>query len=635
MTKPGEPARRSETPATSDVAALRAALTIAERRAATLAELAALMNEGRNPLALAQRAVELTARATKAAGAFVYLWDGDDERLVLRVATEGWQRGHLDRIKLRIGEGVTGWVALMRQAVMLPEDPRRDPRFKPFPELRESTFKSMIAVPIVAPGEDVLGVFTLYARTESAFADTDVGLASEVGSLLASGLVQAETVTQLQIQSSAAQFLRHLPDETWGSLESCLRMMSAQCVIDLDADACLIEVTTDHAQPLGGMSAVAMSERFRDAQSDRLEPGGLDKTTLADLIEPLDLHRLRIPLGAAAPIGALTCFRTHRFTPEDELLLEGIGAQVAAGALSLYGTERVRPIIDELLFSPNAVTTEHLLKRYGWDSRPTWPTVLRVHSSAHVDEDDDDRMRAALLGALGGEDHDLLLLGGGGRYLALSDISESSPRNVLIDRVGEFGRQRRMKLTAGIGPEANDVKELHRALKHALSAFHWAELAEPASGTVVRYEDVAHLRLLPRTALAMSADLKMLIDSLGAVVKYDLDNGTDLAQTLDSFLTSSGSVAKSSTELFIHRNTLRQRIQRIEELISESPEAFEDWVTAGVAVRLIRESESELSDDSGAVGGLRCPRDVMTIGRNCCGLPNRCVLLSGKPTGKR
>ena len=39
------------------------------------------------------------------------------------------------------------------------------------------------------------------------------------------------------------------------------------------------------------------------------------------------MRRLRIPLAAAAPIGAVTCYRLRQFTPEDELLLEVIGTR--------------------------------------------------------------------------------------------------------------------------------------------------------------------------------------------------------------------------------------------------------------------------------------------------------------------
>ena len=42
-----------------------------------------------------------------------------------------------------------------------------------------------------------------------------------------------------------------------------------------------------------------------------------------------------------------------------------------------------------------------------------------------------------------------------------------------------------------------------------------------------------------------------------------------------------------------HRNTLRQRIQRIEELIGQSPEHFEDAVIAGLAARLINRARKQ------------------------------------------
>ncbi len=625
----------SEDRSPSDLVTLRESLAVAERRAATLAELTALMSEGRNALELAQRAVELTARAARAAGAFVYLWDRDEERLVLRVATDGWQRGHLGRVKLRLGEGVTGWVALMRQTVVLARDPEKDPRFKHFPELREGSFRSMVAVPIVAPGEDVLGVFTLYALTKNAFSAADVSLASEVGALLASGLVQAETLSQLKIQSAAAQFLRDLPEDAWGSLECCLGAMAVQCVAALDADACIVEVTTDHAQPQSGKYGVAVSPAFRESHPGLANRRDLDRPGLLQTLAPLNLQRLRIPLDAGTPIGAVTCYRARRFTPEDEMLLEGIGAQIAAGALSLYGTERVRPVLDQLFLSPDAATTGQILRRYGWKPRPAWATVIRVQTTnaAEFRAPGEDRVRLALEDVFGSDGSEFLLLGGGGRYVALAEAADRGRRDALVGRLGELGRQPSFRLSAGVGPVGANIQEVHQAIRHALHTSYWAELAAPSEGEIVRYEDVAHLRLLPRTALANAMDLRALIDSLGSVVKYDLDNSTDLAKTLDSFLTNSGSVAKSSAGLFIHRNTLRQRIQRIEELIGQSPENFEDWVTAGLAVRLINESETEISKQPGQRG--KCPLGVVTLGRACCGLPSNCTHFQGKPGCRR
>ena len=626
MTEPSDP-DWSGVERTGDVAALRAALAAAERRGAALAELTLLMSDARNPLTLAQRAVELTARATRAAGAFVYLWDRDEERLVLSVATEGWQRGHTGKIKLRVGEGITGWSALMRQTVVIPQDPQKDPRYRAFPELREGAFKSMVAVPIVAPGEEVLGVFSLYSLREEAFAATDVSLATEVGSLLANGLVQAETLGQLQAQSAGARFLRDLPDESWGSMDRCLDDMANRCAIDLNADVCVIEVTTDHARAQGTVTAVATTDEFREQNLAVLTESTVDKAALTQLLTSLSQFRLRIPLGAGAPIGALTCYRSRRFTQDDEVLLEGIGAQIAAGVLALYGTERLRPIQDQLLQAADAVTTEALLRRYGWSEQPLSPVLIRVLATGATAarDHDDDRVRTALQALFNDHDERTVLLGSGGRYLALTPLGDIGQRESLTERLVDFGRRPGLRVTAGIGPEAATPDEVHRAILHGQNASNWAELTGTSDASVVSYEDIAHLRLLPRTALTMSAHLKGLLDSLGAVVRYDLDNGTDLAQTLDVFLTNSGSVAKSSEELFIHRNTLRQRLQRIEELIGQSPEDFEDWVTAGVAVRLVRESESDLTRTVSQRPAARCPRGVLTIGRACCGLPVTCV----------
>ena len=584
---------KPEERSSSDLATLRESLVFAERRAATLAELTALMSEGRDPLALAQRSVELTARATRAAGAFVYLWDRDAERLVLQAGTEGWQRAHLGRIQLRMGEGITGWSALMRRCVVIPKDHLKDPRSRPFPELHESSFKSMIAVPIVAPGEEVLGVFSLYAPTEDAFTSMDVNLATEVGSLLASGLIQAETVNQLRIQSAAARFLRDLPDEAWGSLGQCLRSMARQCALHLEADVCMIELATDRAHPHGATTAIVTAQRFRESSGAGIRDEDLDRGSLTQLLEPLRLQRLRIPLAAAAPIGAVTCYRLRPFTPEDELLLEAIGTQAAAGVLSLSGSERIRTAVGQLLSAPDPATTQRLLRRYGWQDRPAVAIVLRVRTgpAGEPADRDDDGVRAALRDVLGPDERSLLL-GGQGHYLALTE-DEPASTEAIIRRAGELARQPRVQLAAGIGAAPRGPGQAHTAIQQAAVASQWAELAAVGGSAIVRYEDVAHLRRLPGAALDMAGQLKELLDALDAVAAYDADNGTDLAQTLDALLANGGSVARTSSELFIHRNTLRQRIQRIEELIGQSPEHFEDLVVAGIAARLIRNGTSD------------------------------------------
>lgn len=564
------------------------------RRADTLAELAALLSEGRDPATLAERAIEATVRATRAAGAFVYLWDPDEELLVLRIATEGWPLEALGRVTLRMGEGVAGWAALMRETVVLPHDPKKDPRWKFPPGLQEPDLGSVVVVPIVAPGDAVLGVFFLYSFQEEAFPPADARLATEVGSLLASGLTQAETLAELTMQSAAAMFLADLPDDAWGSLEQGLKIMADRCAAQFQAEICAIEVVSDRLLPERRTTGIGVRKGFQEQQQLSAQREPLNRQSLSDLVERANLHRLRVPLEAGGPIGVLTWYRERRFSREDEVLAEAVAAQIAVGALALTASERDRPTLEQLLFSPDLATTERLLRRHRWEPRPTWVTVIRVRppTGAELDSSGGGQARAALVDVFGEDQRSLLLRGRGGLYLAMARNVESSYREVLADRLRALGRERGMRMAVGVGPTVTGA-ETKQGLTRGLAAFRWAELVDTGDGAVIRYEDIAHLRLLPAVDVSASADLKPYLNAFAALVKYDLDSSAELAQTLETFIACRGSMARTSASLYIHRNTLRQRMQRIEELIGSSPEELEDWITAGVAARLLVRSESE------------------------------------------
>jgi hypothetical protein len=474
----------------------------------------------------------------------------------------------------------------------------------------------------------VLGVFSLYAIHEGAFSEADVGLATEVGSLLANGLIQAELLTQLRVQSRAARFLTDLPPDAWGSLQQCVDTMASECSGHLDADVCVLEVTPDRAHGQS-VCSVFVSSQFREGQARQLGDRRVEKSALAQLLPEWDLHRIRIPLGAAAPIGALTCYRSRRFAEPDERLLEAIGGQIASGVLSLAGADQVSPVAEQILASPDPSSTEALLRRHDWRPGPSLVTLLRVQPITPTAEGaqlDSRRLRELFKKAFHAQDDEVGLFTVGDRHLSIVRSSEVEHVEALVNQLHELGREPGHRIIAGIGPTAQNATEVHVAVRHATTASQWAALLSRTDTSVVRYEQVAHLRLMPKVALAMSEDLGVLMRAMGPVVAYDLENGTELTQTLEAFLTNSGSVAKTSAQLFIHRNTLRQRIQRIEELVGQPADDFKDWTATGMASRLITQSAAELERQPSSRGTSRCPRGVTSIGRSCCGLPDRCLL---------
>jgi Purine catabolism regulatory protein-like family/PucR C-terminal helix-turn-helix domain len=74
-----------------------------------------------------------------------------------------------------------------------------------------------------------------------------------------------------------------------------------------------------------------------------------------------------------------------------------------------------------------------------------------------------------------------------------------------------------------------------------------------------------------------------LLDPLAA---YDRDHGTELVATLEAFLACSGSWSKAAEAMFIHVNSLRYRIRRIEELTGRDPRSVADQAALLLALRM-------------------------------------------------
>lgn len=72
---------------------------------------------------------------------------------------------------------------------------------------------------------------------------------------------------------------------------------------------------------------------------------------------------------------------------------------------------------------------------------------------------------------------------------------------------------------------------------------------------------------------------------LGPVLEYDERTGAGLRETLEAFLACSGSWSRASELLHLHTNTVRYRIERIEQLTGRSLSNLEDRVDVFLALR--------------------------------------------------
>src|ERR1700690_3869107 len=95
--------------------------------------------------------VRLIVRVTRCDACLVYLVDHSSGEIVLR-ASQLPHDEEIGHIRLKMGEGITGWVALHRSVVALPSNASADVRFKPFQALPEDTYEAFLSVPLVTGG---------------------------------------------------------------------------------------------------------------------------------------------------------------------------------------------------------------------------------------------------------------------------------------------------------------------------------------------------------------------------------------------------------------------------------------------------------------------------------------------------
>lgn len=82
---------------------------------------------------------------------------------------------------------------------------------------------------------------------------------------------------------------------------------------------------------------------------------------------------------------------------------------------------------------------------------------------------------------------------------------------------------------------------------------------------VMLYEDIEVYQLLYEVKDNTGFE-KLLEKHLGKLYTYDKEHGTDLVKTLHVYLECSGSLVETASKLFIHRNSVKYRMDRIKEI---------------------------------------------------------------------
>jgi uroporphyrinogen-III synthase len=131
--------------------------------------------------------VEFVTSVVKCDSCLVYLLEAGD--LVLR-ASKNPHPELVNSLRLRLGQGITGWVAQHLEPVAVACNAFDDPRFKMFNDLPEDRFEAFLSVPMVSSAR-LVGVVNVENRAPYHYSPREISLTATVGFMVGAEVERA------------------------------------------------------------------------------------------------------------------------------------------------------------------------------------------------------------------------------------------------------------------------------------------------------------------------------------------------------------------------------------------------------------------------------------------------------------
>lgn len=163
--------------------------------------------------------------------------------------------------------------------------------------------------------------------------------------------------------------------------------------------------------------------------------------------------------------------------------------------------------------------------------------------------------------------HPLLTLKNNRLVVVAFDKTSKRPAKERLQQVFQslqfLKAEEEMELTIGVGQSNRGFLQAHRSYQEALQAI---SLAPTLQGKVQFFDELGVFQLLFH--IADKHILQSFVRTyLGPIIDYDQMKGSELLRTLKVYLDSDGSKQIAAQQLFIVRQSLYYRLEKIEELL--------------------------------------------------------------------
>jgi GAF domain-containing protein len=546
-----------------------------------------------------QAIVDLATAATDCHACFIYLLE--DDQLTIRAASPVFADA-VGRVQLALEEGLTGWVARHRTPEFIRDGAMQDPRMKYVPLLQEERFQSMVAVPILARSGDTIGVIVLHTEAPREFTEDILKLLVHIASLVSGAIENAQLYDQERRRVDALTRLSGLGQDVAAATDAAdlglvvargtRRLLEAEVCqmyrLDRDASGVVLLASDPPAAstpPVGSVRSVA--ELALDALEDR-GGRGPGRSLWPDL-EVGD--QLVTPLIAGGERLGLLCTGSpprRSFTDEDIELARAI-AHLAAVAIKraeliehLTNANIVKDMFEALAAGATAFAVAKAAE-VRCDLTGAYLMVCAEPAGGREQGSGDWRATAEVVGAgLSSLSPRAAIEAGPGPVRAALPLGLGQVEDVLRT-CRELGQETGVAI--GVSERRETAAEATRAYREAVDATTIGR-ALLGQGGAIAYSELGAYRYLVRIA-ADDAPRDRMRAAVDELVRYDARRRTALLDTLERYLTERRSVIESARALFIHPNTLRQRLARIEELTGVELDR-DDLLSLELAIKLAR-----------------------------------------------
>jgi GAF domain-containing protein len=206
--------------------------------------------------------ISLVVGVTSCDACLVYLLDSSKAEIVL-CASQLPHVGEIGNIRMKIGEGVTGWVAKHQSVVALSSRASKDPRFKSFTSLPEDTYESFLSVPLIDAGK-VIGVINVHHREARDHMPEEVALLTYVAEQMGGAIAKARLSERSQAAVKKVELLaavgRTITTESY--LDRILQVISEMVAETFDSPVCSIMIVDEDKQELSIKAARCSSPEY-------------------------------------------------------------------------------------------------------------------------------------------------------------------------------------------------------------------------------------------------------------------------------------------------------------------------------------------------------------------------------------